>query len=284
MSIKSLAVSCICALAGGYFLVQNRQLKVRNYTISVEKLPESFDGKKILLLSDLHKKRYGDNFNNLVNSCIAAKPDFIFFAGDLYSRCETDMMPKIALMHRLKGIAPLYYIAGNHEINNMDIFEALCVKLEQMGVHVLRNRMEQIFIGGEHINIYGTQIPLKYYNNKDGGYRDLPVLNEAKLEKMLGKPNKTECNFMLSHNPFYFEEYAKWGADAVFSGHCHGGIIRLPFIGGILSPERKFFPKYTRGIYEVGENSDRTVMALTAGLGKFRLNNPSEIMICTLTN
>ncbi|MGN0594720.1 MAG: metallophosphoesterase [Hominimerdicola sp.] len=282
MSTKGLITTFALMIAGGYCLVQNRQLKVTNCKISCEKLPESFVGKKIMLISDLHKKRYGDNFNNLINSCIVAEPDYIFFTGDLYSRSETDMIPKLVLMHRLKKIAPLYYIAGNHEINNMDIFESLCVKLKQMGVHVLRNRMERIYIGEEYINVYGTQIPLKYYNNKDGGYRNLPVLTAEKLEKMLGKTDKDECNFLLSHNPFFFEEYAKWGADVVFSGHCHGGVIRLPLIGGILSPERKFFPKYTKGIYEIRRNNSRSVMALTAGLGKFRLNNPSEIMICTL--
>ena len=282
MSTKGLITTFALMIAGGYCLVQNRQIKVTNCKIFCEKLPESFVGKKIMLISDLHKKRYGDNFNNLINSCIVAEPDYIFFTGDLYSRSENDMIPKLVLMHRMKKIAPLYYIAGNHEINNMDIFESLCVKLKQMGVHVLRNRMERIYIGEEYINVYGTQIPLKYYNNKDGGYRNLPVLTAEKLEKMLGKTDKDECNFLLSHNPFFFEEYAKWGADVVFSGHCHGGVIRLPLIGGILSPERKFFPKYTKGIYEIRRNNSKSVMALTAGLGKFRLNNPSEIMICTL--
>ena len=87
---------------------------------------------------------------------------------------------------------------------------------------------------------------------------------------------------MLSHTPLAFRAYADWGADVTFSGHCHGGVIRLPFIGGILSPERKFFPRYTKGIYELDAEQGLAKLAVTAGLGKFRLNNPSEIMICTL--
>jgi len=120
---------------------------VNKYELKVSKLPKNFVGKKILLLADLHKKRYGDNFNNLVNSCIAAEPDFIFFAGDLYGRDETDMIPKLALMKRLKHIAPTYYIFGNHETDNMDNAEALALKLTECGVHILRNNMEQIKIG-----------------------------------------------------------------------------------------------------------------------------------------
>ena len=110
MSVKKIAVRSAVIAAAGWFIVQNRQLKVSQYKVSCPKLPESFNGKKILLLSDLHKKRYGDNFNNLMNSVIAAEPDYIFFAGDLYSKDEKDMIPKLALMRRLKNTAPLYFI------------------------------------------------------------------------------------------------------------------------------------------------------------------------------
>ena len=281
MSYK-LPLFAAAAFLGGYMLISNRQLRVNEYELKVSKLPENFVGKKILLLADLHKKRYGDNFNNLVNSCIAAEPDFIFFAGDLYSRDETDMIPKLALMKRLKHIAPTYYIFGNHETDNMDNAEALALKLTECGVHVLRNAMEQIKIGEDHINIYGTQLSQRFYRNEDFSHHDLPRLTKYELTKLLGEPDKSECNFLLSHTPLAFRAYADWGADVTFSGHCHGGVIRLPFIGGILSPERKFFPRYTKGIYELNAEQGLAKLAVTAGIGKFRLNNPSEIMICTL--
>lgn len=281
MSYK-LPLFAAAAFLGGYMLISNRQLRVNEYELKVSKLPENFVGKKILLLADLHKKRYGDNFNNLVNSCIAAEPDFIFFAGDLYSRDETDMIPKLALMKRLKHIAPTYYIFGNHETDNMDNAEALALKLTECGVHVLRNAMEQIKIGEDHINIYGTQLSQRFYRNEDFSHHDLPRLTKYELTKLLGEPDKSECNFLLSHTPLAFHAYADWGADVTFSGHCHGGVIRLPFIGGILSPERKFFPRYTKGIYGLDAEQGLAKLAVTAGLGKFRLNNPSEIMICTL--
>lgn len=278
MSLKSICAMLAITAAAGYFTIQNRQLKVAEYTIRNDKLPEAFSGKKILLLSDLHKKRYGDNFNNLMNSVIAAEPDYIFFAGDLYSKDETDMIPKFALMRRLNHTAPLYYILGNHEVRNMDNCEALCYKLEQIGVHVLRNRSEKIFCENEFVNIYGTQLPMSCYVNRDGSYDNLRQIKSEDLDSMLGKPNKNQFNILLTHNPFFFKEYSRWGADLVFAGHCHGGIVRLPFIGGILSPERKFFPKYTKGIYK----HDNSQMILTVGLGKFRVNNPSEIVVCKL--
>ena len=197
MSYK-LPLFAAAAFLGGYMLISNRQLRVNKYELKVSKLPENFVGKKILLLADLHKKRYGDNFNNLVNSCIAAEPDFILFAGDLYSRDETDMIPKLALMKRLKHIAPTYYIFGNHETDNMDNAEALALKLTECGVHILRNNMEQIKIGEDHINIYGTQLPQRFYRNEDFSHHDLPQITKDELTKLLGEPDRSEC-FAFAH-------------------------------------------------------------------------------------
>lgn len=279
MSIKHFIGFSAALVALGYFTVENRQLETTEYTVKCPKLPDEFVGKKILLISDLHNKRYGENFNNLMNSCIAVEPDYIFFTGDLYSKDETELLPKAALMKRLCDVAPLYYILGNHEIRNMDNCEALCYKLESMGVHVLRNAVEKLYCGDSFVNIYGTQLPISYYVNRDGTYDNLPELTENELEKLVGECDKTQFNILLSHNPLFMDTYSEWGADLVFAGHCHGGIVRLPLIGGILSPERKFMPKYTKGVYKKTD----TQMIVTAGLGKFRVNNPSEIVVVTLS-
>ena len=83
----------------------------------------------------------------------------------------------------------------------------------------------------------------------------------------------------MAHNPDYFPAYAKWGADITFSGHIHGGVVRIGK-KGLLHPERKFFPKYSAGIYKIGDKA----LAVTTGLGKFRLFNASEVMLVTLKN
>jgi hypothetical protein len=267
------------AVAGGYCLVENRQLRVNEYELRSGKLPKGFDGCRIILLADLHKKRYGDSFSNLINSVEAAEPDFIFFAGDIYSRDEKDLQPALILMHRLHKIAPVYYVAGNHEIDNPERFDGFCRSLVAMGVNVLRNERVTLSFGGDRVNLYGAELGLEYYRDENNRFSHLAKATAADMEKLLGKADEG-CNLLICHNPLFFDEYAKWGADVVFSGHCHGGVVRLPLIGGILSPERKFFPKYTKGIYRRG----RAVMLLTAGLGKFRLNNPSEIAAVIMHN
>lgn len=69
------------------------------------------------------------------------------------------------------------------------------------------------------------------------------------VTEALGAPKEGCCNVLLAHNPVYFDTYAAWGADLTLSGHLHGGIVRLPLLGGVISPQMKLFPDYTRGCY-----------------------------------
>ena len=146
----------------------------------------------------------------------------------------------------------------------------------------MRNKKIRLYSGEEYINVYGADIESKYYKNSKGSYSNLPQLTVEKLDRMLGESDKYHFNILLAHTPFPFINYAKWGADLIFSGHCHGGVIRIPKIGGLLSPERKFLPEYTKGVYANDKNENSAKMVVSAGLGKFRLQNPSEIILVTL--
>lgn len=265
--------------ATGWTLVQNRQLMISRYDLPVKGLPEDFEGKRILHLSDLHRKRYGDDFSNLINSCAFLEPDYIFFTGDLFSRDETNLEPKLVLMQRLMRLAPVYYIMGNHEADAPERADCLNEALAADGVHVLLNTTEPIFAGESRINIAGTALPPQCYRNENGGHRGTMQVTPELLAGLLGPADAGVPTLLLSHTPFPLKAYALWGADAVFAGHVHGGVIRLPLIGGLLSPERRFFPRYTRGVYKYGD----TRMVVSAGLGKFRLNNPAQIILATLT-
>ena len=275
--VEIMCAAAASAALGAYCLVQNRQLVTDNYDVYVRKLPDGFEGKKILHISDLHKKRYGDGFNNLINSCSFCNPDYIFFTGDLFSRSEENLTPKLVLMQRLMKIAPVYYAMGNHEADAREKSQALNFRLRREGIHVLVNKSERIYCDQEFINVYGAAFGIKFYKSEDG-YKNISAVTSGVMTGLLGTADKTECNLLLAHNPLPFEEYRKWGADLTFSGHCHGGVIRLPVVGGLLSPERRFFPKYTKGIYTENGAS----MVVSAGLGKFRLQNPAQIICVTL--
>ncbi|MBR1393747.1 MAG: metallophosphoesterase [Ruminococcus sp.] len=272
------ALTALTVTTAGWTLVQNRMLSVQRLEVTLKNLPAGFEGKRILHLSDLHKKRYGEGFNNLINSCAFLEPDYIFFTGDLFSRTETDMEPKLVLMKRLMKLAPVYYVVGNHETDRPDRSQVLNEAMLKLGVHVLINSSEQITLGDEHINVIGTALPREHYRNTKGGFSGRMAVTKELLDRLVGRPEAGNVNLLLSHDPLPFEAYAEWGADLTFSGHVHGGVVRLPFVGGLLSPERRFFPKYTKGLYRIGEAQ----MAVSAGLGKFRLNNPSHVLLVTL--
>ena len=268
----------LISAAAGWTLVQNRWLTTSKYDICVPGLPKEFDGLKILHLSDLHKKRYGDGFNNLINSCSFLEPDLIFFTGDLFSRDEINLDPKPVLMQRLMKLAPVYYVIGNHEGDAPEKTAALCRKLSEDGVRVLNNRTEQIVRGGAHINITGAVLPQSHYRAAKGGYSSRTEITPQLMRALVGRPEKGVVTLLLAHDPLPFRAYAEWGADVTFAGHVHGGVVRLPLVGGVLSPERRFFPKYTKGVYKLG----RSQLVVSAGLGKFRLHNPSQIILATL--
>ena len=84
---------------------------------------------------------------------------------------------------------------------------------------------------------------------------------------------------MLAHHPAYFDAYASWGADLTLSGHLHGGMIRLPFVGGLVSPQMRLFPKYDKGLY----TKKGKKLIVSAGLANhtvnIRINNPPELVV-----
>ena len=272
-----IGIGALGLTACGWTFIQNRMLSVQKLTVTLSGLPAGFEGKRILHLSDLHGKRYGEGFNNLINTCAFLDPDYIFFTGDIFSRSETDLAPKLVLMKRLLKLAPVYYIVGNHETDRPDRSAALNEAFRELGVHVLINSSERIYSGEEHINIYGAELPASHYRSPQG-YNDRTPVTAELMERLLGRPRRGEVNLLLSHDPLPFAAYAEWGADLTFAGHVHGGVIRLPFIGGLLSPERRFFPKYSKGHYRL----DAAQMVVSAGLGKFRLMNPSHVLLVTL--
>lgn len=265
--------------AGMNTLLCNRQLELQEELVYSPRLPAAFEGKKILLLADLHHKKFGDDYGILLDTVRAAAPDYIFFAGDLYSRDERNLSDKVGLMRALNEIAPTFYAAGNHELRDLDLLEAMFCKLNSLGVVALKNQRAVIELGGERLNVYGLLLPDRYYINKNGSFRNLPVPSVEDINRYLGEAPEEGCNLLIAHNPLYFRAYEEWGADIVLSGHVHGGIVRLPLLGGLLSPERRLFPKYTKGLYRLG----KAVMAVTSGLGKLRINNPAQVMLLTLT-
>ena len=262
---------------GGWFWFrwQCWGLQVTHTDAELAGLPEGFDGYKIVQLSDLHGHEYGENSGELVERVRREKPDLIVLTGDLIDRkSQLEMVPPLA--RRLAAIAPTYYVTGNHEwaLGSATVKE-LKALLKECGVAVLSNQYEILERNGDQLALAGVDDP--------NGYADQTTPEE--LYAWIQENNPGLFTVLLAHRNDHFGQYAAAGYDFVLSGHGHGGIVRLPFLGGVLGTNRQFFPDWTAGVYTLGDST----LFVSRGLGNntvpfqgFRLFNRPELAVVTL--
>lgn len=280
---KNLRKSAVRVLSACAALdVENHLLEVTRCRVESDKLPEPFDGYKILLLSDLHGRRYGRENERLLSKIAGENPDLIAVTGDMIDRSVLDCGGFLRLSETLGREYPVYYVVGNHELYlKPRDRKRFLARLRSVGIHVLNNEAAVLERGGRHILLYGLWYPLKYYKEAHGASGH-PLFGPKQMRSALGKCEKSEYSILLTHNPIYFDTYAAWGADLTLCGHVHGGMIRLPFFGGLLSPERRFFPKYCAGLYEKDGKKLLISRGLGSGLFSLRIGNPPELITVTL--
>lgn len=238
---------------------------------------------KFVLLSDLHNKSYGKDHEKLIDRIDDISPDAVLVAGDMLTASRGQPAGvSLSLMRQLAAHYRIYYGMGNHE-QRMEqypeyygtTYDDYVVKLREMGIEPLIN--ESTYLSEYNVAVCGSMIDMCYYKK----FRKYPM-DEHYLTKLLGEPREDACQILIAHTPQYFEEYAAWGADVVVSGHVHGGIVCLPVLGGVLSPNMTLFPKYDGGQFTRG----RATMILSRGLGTHtipvRVFNPGELVVLTL--
>lgn len=265
------------ALLSFFFYFQNNWIVTSEYNIISEKLPQAFNDYRIVHLSDLHNKAFGDDQKSLIQKVKKTKPDLIVFTGDLIDSDRYDEEPSLILMEELVQLAPVYYVTGNHEWWSGE-FNALESKLNSIGVRVMRNRAEEIIIGTESIQMIGIDDPA---NGEESD--EERAITEERITDAIEEIQGTErFQILLSHRPEMFSLYSEYGFDVVFSGHAHGGQFRLPFVGGVIAPDQGLFPKYTSGTHK----DNNTTMIVNRGLGNsiipIRIFNRPEIVVVTL--
>ncbi|KOA18285.1 putative metallophosphoesterase [Clostridium homopropionicum DSM 5847] len=259
-----------------FIYVENNFLEINKLEVMSNRIPASFNGYKIVHLSDLHNKTFGKNQKQLVDKIQKLKPDIIVFTGDIVDIRRYNEEPSILLIERLSKIAPVYYVPGNHEIGSGKL-KNLQLRLEKAGAIVLRNESVRITKNKEQILISGIDDPNAVKGNKNENEKIQSEINLTYKEEF-----KDNYRILLSHRPEKLSVYAKNKFDLVFSGHAHGGQVRIPFIGGLIAPQQGFFPKYTSGKYI----KESTVMIVSRGLGNskapVRVFNRPEIILTTL--
>ncbi len=263
--------------------IENHLLQVSNYTIVSEKIPAAFQDFKIMQLSDLHSKRFGHDNVRLIRKIDAVQPDLLVMTGDMISRSDSNHTVFFQLAETLAKEYPCYYVIGNHEQDmKRHELKLFLAKLTATGIRVMENENVEICKEDQKISLYGLSLPLKYYKQSKLWSAPAAPFGEREMERAMGQYNSAQYGILLTHNPLCFAAYAEWGADLTLCGHIHGGMIRLPFAGGLLSPEREFFPKYSAGIYEYGGKKMLVSRGLGSGTFGIRILNCPEIVVITL--
>lgn len=262
-----------------FFKWQNNSITISEIAFKNDTIPESFNGYKILQISDLHNKEFGSKQNKILGKIEKINPDIIVITGDLIDSNNTNIDVAMDLIDGIINIAPIYYVSGNHEAWSGS-YNDLKSKLENSGVVVLDNKKTEFFNDRDSIDIIGLA---------DTSFIESDWLEyggNSETKNLLNKLAEDNTNFkiLLSHRPELFDIYSNSNVNLVFSGHAHGGQFRLPFIGGLIAPDQGFFPKLTEGIH----TSNNTSMIISRGLGNsiipVRIFNRPELIVVKLSH
>lgn len=275
-------ILCILSII---LFIDNNFFEVVNYEIKSKKIPHEFDDFKILQLTDLHSKKFGKHNSRLVRKIEDINPNIIVITGDMI-KDDGHYRVFFELIKKIYDKYKIYFIVGNHEQklqgSNLQMYNDMLRMLNKFNVNIIENGKEEIVYNGEKINLYGMKFDLKYYRNVLKRDSRKIKLKLEDIESRLGKCEEDKYNILMIHNPVFFMVYAAWGADLVLCGHMHGGMVRIPFIGGIFSPEHNFFPKYCSGKYDF--HGKKMIISRGLGIGDFgfRFLNRPEIAVIKL--
>lgn len=264
--IKSALVLLIVIALLLFCSYQNRHLETTYYTYKAEQLGADLEGYRIVQISDLHNVKFGKNNQKLVDRIRECEPDMIVLTGDLVDSNHTNVDRAVQFVDEIVKICPVYYVTGNHEYwLEKSEYDELMDGLVSAGVVILDNQVVEISRGDAKFRLVGL---------------DDKSLADGTLEALLS--DEKELTVVLAHEPQYLARYAGTGVDLVLSGHAHGGQFRLPFVGGIVTPDQGFLPEYTAGEYYM----NGTEMIVSRGLGNsvipVRLFNYPEIVCVDL--
>ncbi|VYT83959.1 metallophosphoesterase [Clostridium tertium] len=255
---------------------QNNSIVISNFDYNKSELPTEFNNFKIVHISDLHNKVFGDEQDKLIGKVEDLSPNIIVITGDLIDRRRYNLEKAMLFINSAVKIAPVYYVSGNHEAWSGKYYE-IKERLIDAGVIVMEDSELDITRGNNSIKLLGLSDPDFLTSDYIDG------TDTSKVEEKLKEWSEIEeFKILLSHRPELFDLYSENNIDMIFSGHAHGGQIRIPFVGGLIAPDQGFFPKYTAGSY----NEKKSTMFVSRGLGNslfpVRVFNRPEIISVTL--
>ena len=262
-----------------------RDFRVTKYRICSQKLNGIKREKKIIFLSDLHNRMYGEENERLLESIRNQHPDLILIGGDMLVRKDGNSYDKtVHFLAKLPGICPVYCANGNHEQKLKELpdkyeqsYEEYKKALTASGIHMLENASETVKLDEVPVKLSGLEIPLGAYARF--GKKELSL---KEITDRIGE-HGDDYQILLAHHPGYMKEYLAYGADLILGGYYHGCVVQLPGIGGVISTNFTLFPKYSGGIYPEGEQTAVVSRGLGTHSVPLRLWNWPELIVLELS-
>lgn len=224
----------------------------------------------LVFLSDLHDNTFGEKNEKLLKEIKRIHPDAVLIGGDtmVTKPGRADLSRTKELLQGISRLScPVFYANGNHEQRMQrdrgvygSMYDEFRKLLEEYQVNYLQNKTVQ---WRDDIAVSGVDIAWKYYQDF---HPDSMV--PSYLTRRLGKAESERFQILLAHSPLFFDAYAGWGADLSLAGHFHGGTIRLPGLGGVMTPQYQFFHPFCGGVFE----QNGRWMLVSRGLGTHSIN------------
>lgn len=297
LSVLLLGAAAVVVVLG-VSVAQNQSFRETFYQVSSGKVD---GGLRIIQISDLHGTEYGDGNEALLERVERLAPDLVVLTGDGVDKNDADASVTVDLCERLAGIAPVCYVYGNHECARVygnlmtrdSLDEALGMgdgtrddaalrewedplreELEAAGVFVLLNEELTLELNGTAVDVYGTLTsnPSAFWPYAGGSFSEF-LLEDPENFKLF-----------LCHEPYLFTALPDdaWG-DLALCGHTHGGVVRLPYVGGVYELEWGLFPElFQSGMVYGRYTAGATPVIVSGGMtnrGALRINNRPELVI-----
>jgi len=255
---------------------QNNSIVVSSSDYYSPKIPSDFNDFKIVQISDLHNKMFGEDQSKLLSQVDSLSPDIIIVTGDLIDRRGFDLDIAMYFINGAVDIAPTYYVSGNHEAWSGE-YSQITDRLMEAGIYIMDDTALELLKGSSTIQILGLSDPDFLTSDYMDGTKT------SKLEEQLKQWSRNDkFKILLSHRPELFDLYRENNIDLIFSGHAHGGQFRIPLVGGLVAPDQGLLPQYTSGSY----SNESSTMFISRGLGNsiipIRIFNRPEIVAVTL--
>ena len=278
--VAALLVMLLIAVGISIF-VCSRNIKVTQYDVPLEGITNPV---RLVVVADIHGKVYGDDNEQLYEKVAEQKPDVIVLLGDLFPShpAESDKAYVVDMTQRMQEIAQVYFAMGNHETSYTAQYgEEWIDEIRSTGAIVFDEEWADMELGVNMIRFGGTMGHGYLFGRTVEEYEASPEY--LVLSALEDSPYPA---VLLAHMPdtvALSDGKESWHIDLVLSGHTHGGVIRIPGIGGLYAPMQDWWPPYDYGDMML---NDRMRMIITSGLSGHdkvpRIFNLPEIAVINL--